>query len=134
MLVRWKLLRFRAELEDCLFLLFSIWVSAALYLWWLGFYSDDWAFLGTLTLSDDQSLPGLIRTFFTEKPDDWVRPVKGLYHVVLYSLFGLQPLGFHLVNTTVLMLGVVLFYLVLRELNQEDVLRLVEIDEAAPMW
>jgi hypothetical protein len=36
---------------------------------------------------------------------------------ILYKLFGLEPLGYHVVNTTVLAVASVLFYLVLRQLG-----------------
>lgn len=47
-----------------------------------------------------------------------MRPFQVLYLTGVYWLFGLHPLGYHAVNNTLLLLGVVLFYLVLRELGQ----------------
>jgi hypothetical protein len=81
----------------------------------LGFYSDDWAFLATLRNAPDQSLGGLIAA-------EWqysalhLRPMQIVYQALLYSQFGLDPLGYHLVNGAVLVATTLLFYWVLREL------------------
>jgi hypothetical protein len=47
------------------------------------------------------------------------RPGHLLYQALLYKVFGFQPLGYHIVNTAVLALGSILFYLTLRELGQD---------------
>src|SRR5438552_4082201 len=109
----------RNGLRDSLFLSVILGLSVVLYAGRLGFYADDWKFLETLTFSTDQSLPGLFRTFYTESETVWMRPVQAIEQAILYWFFGLRPLGYHLVNSTVLLSGVLLFYWVLRELNCE---------------
>src|SRR3990172_1739184 len=97
--------------QDCLFLSIVVLLSFCLYVRGLGFYSDDWSFLGYFGMSEDQSPFGLFRTVYT--PLSWMRPVQSLYLSLLYWLFGPHPLGYHLVNGAVLLSGIVLFYLVL---------------------
>jgi hypothetical protein len=46
-----------------------------------------------------------------------MRPVQMRYLAALYSVFGLNPLRYHLVNAAVFSAGIVLFYLTLRELQ-----------------
>src|SRR5437867_3110242 len=103
-------------LSDSLFLFLIVSLSVVLYVGHLGFYSDDWSFLETLSFSNDQSLPGLFKTFFTRHHTVWTRPVQGIYQALLYWLFGFHPLAYHLVNSAVLLSGILLFYWVLREL------------------
>ncbi len=43
---------------DCIFLAFAVLLSFTGYVDRLGFYSDDWSFLGNFTLSADKSLSG----------------------------------------------------------------------------
>jgi hypothetical protein len=106
--------------QDCLFLSLVVSLSLILYVQGLGFYSDDWSFLGPLSMSKDQSLVGLFRSIY----DPWVRmrPVQILYLAGLYWSFGPHPLGYHIVNAAVLLSSTVLFYLALREMGQRRVL------------
>jgi 4-amino-4-deoxy-L-arabinose transferase-like glycosyltransferase len=112
----------QAAVQDCLFLTVIVLVSAILYLPGLGFYSDDWDFLRRFSLSRDQSIGGLFQSAYF--PLVRMRPVQIIYLSGLYWLFGLQPLGYHLVNAAILASGIVLLYLVLRELGQDRVLAL----------
>jgi len=82
----------------------------------LGFYGDDWAFLGALSTSD-QSLVGLWEREYEFNAGLRTRPTQILYQAVLYALFGLRPLGYHITNMAVLTAMVVLLYMVLRELG-----------------
>lgn len=113
----------RIAIQDCLFLSLVVLLSLILYVRGLGFYSDDWGYLGYLRTSEDQSPIGLFHVL-SGSANIRSRPVQALYQAGLYWLFGLHPLGYHLVNSGVLLAGVVLFYLVLRELNQGRVLTL----------
>lgn len=101
--------------QDCIFLGVIVFVSAAPYIQKLGFYSDDWAFLARLHLSHARSFIELLDAFF--RHNLWMRPVQGLYLSELYNLFGINPFGYHLVNTIVICLGIILFYLTLVELG-----------------
>lgn len=117
-------------LQDCLFLSLVVLLSLILYVQALGFYSDDWAFLGLSSMSADKSLLGLFKTLynppFAVAPaiGAHMRPLQLLYFAGLYSLFDSDPLGYHLVNGAVLLSSVVLFYLVLCEVSQQRVLNL----------
>ena len=102
-----------AELHDCLFLAIIVLLSLVLYIKGLGYYSDDWHFLGLLGNASDQSLFGLVKAVF---PDTRLRPVQTLYVAGLYWFFGPHPLGYHLVNGLVFMLAIVLLYLSLSSL------------------
>jgi hypothetical protein len=109
-------------IQDCLFLSVVVLLSAILYIHNLGFYSDDWSFLGFLSMSPDQSISGLFRSIYS--PHVKMRPLQILYLAVLYKLFGPHPLGYHLFNTVILLSNVELFYLALRELGQRRILSL----------
>ena len=99
----------RAALQDCLFIGFTILLSLILYIRGLGFYSDDWSFLGYLSTSANQSLAGFFQTLY-DFENIKSRPVQALYQAGLYRLFGFHPLGYHLVNAGVLLAGIILFY------------------------
>jgi hypothetical protein len=104
------------QVRDVLFVAIVVAVSTAPYVARLGFASDDWAFLGSLTTHGDLSAPGrsLEHDFALHlRP----RPVQVVYQTLLYNAFGANPLGYHLVNALVLAAMGALGYLVLRELN-----------------
>jgi hypothetical protein len=86
-------------------------ISALPYLPNLGFYSDDWGFLAGFSAERGQSLAVLAGGNFP------ARPVQGLYLALLFKLFGLSPLGYHIVNTLVLALSAALFDLLLVRLR-----------------
>jgi hypothetical protein len=100
--------------RDCGFLALIILVSSVFYVSRLGFYWDDWQVLKIFRFSEDQSIIGLTRSVFRAWPEMLVRPMQALQWAALYPLFGLNPLGYHLVSTAVLAAGVCAFYLVLR--------------------
>jgi hypothetical protein len=104
-------------LRDCVFLAVLTMLSSAFYVFRIGFYWDDWRLFQLLHFSTDQSLSGLMRSLFAGWPDLRVRPVQVLQLAVLYQLFGLKPVGHHLVNTAILFLGVSVFYFALLALT-----------------
>lgn len=112
----------RAEVQDGLFVAGIVLLSSALYLPALGFSSDDWSVLGYASASEDQSYGGIYRAIFG--PLVQMRPVQFLYLAALYKAFGADPLGYHIVNTLVLVAGAVMFYLVLRRVGASRVLAL----------
>jgi hypothetical protein len=100
----------RAQRADVMLLAAIVSVSCALYVHRIGFYSDDWTFLASLSRFGDYSHVG--------RPDviDWAdyldpRPVQMVYQWLLFSAFGMQPLGYHIVNSLILVTGAVLIYL-----------------------
>lgn len=114
--------RTNETLFDLLFLAGVTTTSFILYIKNLGFYSDDWSFLGNFQLSKDQSLFGLIQTATT--PNTMMRPMQNFYDALLYWSFGTQPLGYHIVNSCVLIAIALLLYLVLKKLTVPRVLSL----------
>jgi hypothetical protein len=107
----------RTALADCTFLGGATVLSLLLYVRGLGFYYDDYWFLGLLTTSKDQSPTGLFEAISSGSPAKHLRPVQELILSSLYWVFGDDPFPFHLVNAAVIVAMVVLFYLVLRELR-----------------
>jgi hypothetical protein len=105
----------RSAAADCTFLAGATVLSLVPYIRGLGFYLDDYSFLGVMSTSKDQSLPGLFDAISSQKQD--FRPVQELIISGLYWMFGNHPLPYHLVNAFVIVAMVVLFYLVLRELQ-----------------
>jgi hypothetical protein len=83
---------------DLLLLGLVVAASVAPYGCRLGFYSDDWSTLGTILNSPDQSFAALSTTEVKYR----MRPTQVAYETILVKLFGLKPLGYHLVNAAVL--------------------------------
>jgi hypothetical protein len=108
--------------QDCIFLSSIVFLSMIPYMTRLGFYGFDWSNLANLSISGDQSLPVLFKILY----NDYVKtqPGKILYFVLLYRLFGLNPVGYHFFNAMVFLVNIVFFYLVLRLLNQRRLLSL----------
>jgi hypothetical protein len=105
----------RRRVRDCLFLVFVVAASVAPYVTRLGFYSDDWAFLGSLNSFGDFSNAGR-STLFAFQEHIRQRPTQAVYSWLLFRVFHLDPTGYHLTNTIVVAAMIVLLYLVLREL------------------
>ncbi len=107
----------RPGIADGLFLALVVVLSLSLYVDELGFYSDDWDFLAVLHNAGNESVFGLSRVQYESNPNLELRPTQAVYQAILYSLFGLDPLGYHLVHAAVLVTMVVLLYVVLRGLE-----------------
>lgn len=106
--------------DDCIFLVLTTAISIGLYIRDLGFYSDDWAFLGNFTISKSQSIPGLFLQANT--PNTYMRPVQNIYDAVLYKLFAYEPLGYQIVNSLVFIGIILMFYFCLRKLKQPRII------------
>ena len=104
----------RDLLADWSFLGAAIVASVVFYLGGLGFYYDDYSILERMHGSSEQSLPDLYEAV---RPAAGQRPLQAAIFAVLYELFGLSPLGYHVVNAGLLIAVALLFYLVLRELR-----------------
>jgi hypothetical protein len=100
---------------DCAFLALVSALSSFLSMPRLGFYSDDWAFLASFRFAADQSFWGLYRTFNAEN-GTYARPLQGLGDVLLYRLFGQNPLGYHAAITLAFLFGLCVLYCALRNL------------------
>jgi len=109
-------------LSDYLFLIGIVLTSCVLYIRKIGFYSDDWSFLGNFSLSHNQSLVGLIKTATTA--NTLMRPMQNIYDAVLYFLFGTNPLGYQLVNTGVFVCIILILYSILRQLKTPRIIAL----------
>jgi hypothetical protein len=115
--------RWQSDAHDCLFLFVIGTLSMANYAVQLGFYGDDWALLASMHLSKNQSLIAVFTETFRVH-DHEIRPVQFLELAALYKLFGLDPLGYHLANSTILSLNFLLLYSLVRALGQPRVLAL----------
>src|SRR5687768_16212746 len=100
---------------DSIGLALAVLVSVAPYISGLGFYSDDWAFIGAYATAPTQSVSG----YFAEShsPHHAMRPVQLLLGAVLYRLFDLAPYGHHLFNAVLVILNPLLCYRLLQELR-----------------
>jgi hypothetical protein len=114
----------RTALQDCLFLTIIVLLSFILYIQDLGFHLDDWNFLEVFSNSSDQSVLGLFQSVYIAQPWARMRPVQLFSLAWQYHLFGLYPLGYHLINATVISAAVLLFYMTLRELDKPRLLAL----------
>lgn len=110
-----------AKAVDALFVAVLVAAPFLFYAFDLGFYSDDWPILATMRLAPQQSLLGIVRSL-AEVGDLWMRPVLWAYLAVSYMLFGMNPLGYHLIIAAVLVVAAVLCYFVLCELAFSRVL------------
>jgi len=104
------------RVRDGLFLLGIIALTASPYLTGLGFYSDDYEFLATMSKAEPQSLRSILRSLLV-LPNLAVRPVQAAYLALLYKGFGLSPLPGHIINHIVFGVGIILFYATLRRLG-----------------
>ena len=89
----------------------------------LGFYSDDWAMLASISLFKSQSFVDVFRELYYAH-DHEIRPMQFFEIALLYKLFGLAPTGYHLVNASILIMDFVLLYLLARAFGQPRVLAL----------
>jgi hypothetical protein len=103
------------DAADCVFLAIISLASSLWYVTRLAFYSDDWGLFGAFTLTPDSSLSGLVRSSFLD------RPAQGVYSILLFRVFGLRPLGYHVTNAVVLATVSVLLYITLRKLQPSRV-------------
>jgi hypothetical protein len=107
-------------LLDCLFLGLMVIFTFILYIGQLGFYSDDWQFLGSFSTSANQTFFGLVQIATT--PNTQMRPIQNIYDAALYFLFGTNPIGYQIINGMVLIATIVLFYLVLKRLRMPRII------------
>jgi hypothetical protein len=102
---------------DSLVLAALVLLSVILYLPHLGFYSDDWGFLGAFATAPDQSIGGLWHRQYEWHTTMRIRPTQMILQVLVYWLFDFNPAPYHIFNTLVLVLLAVVLYRTLRELS-----------------
>lgn len=103
----------RTFVADILSLGVIVALSALSYVGKLGFYSDDWALLqgfGAIVADHKSLVLQGLKGF-------GVRPVQGAYLALLFWCFRFAPLGYHLVNTTVIGLCTVALHMLLTRLR-----------------
>ena len=105
----------RRSAADVILLTAVVAVSCVPYVTGLGFYSDDWSFLSALQHASDDSFIARYRSLLPHRLG--TRPLHAALLAGLYSLFGLDPLGYHVVNSVMVVATVVLFHLALRTLG-----------------
>jgi len=108
-----------STLIDCAFLFAAILISAMPYVGGLGFYADDWDYLGILTHDSGRGFVAQFRGLAHEEPAMIIRPVHPLYFIGCFRAFGLHPLPYHILNAVFISLAVVFLYLVFREFLKE---------------
>lgn len=93
---RWSLgwIEGRSAIRGDLCLALIMLVSALPYFRGLGFYSDDWGLLAEF-VQGRTNLHEVLKTY----PG---RPLQGAYLLFQFKLFGLDPLGYHVLGTVVL--------------------------------
>jgi hypothetical protein len=90
-------------------------IMALFYVPTLGFYSDDWAFIETLSSSSDQSVAGLYAAM-TESSNLAVRPLQVLWYVFWYKMDVLDPTLIHAANNLVFLVAVLTLHAAIRKL------------------
>jgi hypothetical protein len=114
----------RARLYDVLFLTAVSVLPGLFYVSSVGFYLDDFYLLGSMSTSDDQSIAGLYHALTSDDPKSQLRPVEYLLLACLYSLFGSDPLPYHVFLAVQVPLCAVFLYLLLGQLRQPRFLAL----------
>ncbi|QIL76556.1 hypothetical protein [Hymenobacter sp. HDW8] len=106
------------RLCDIVFLVAATTTLQIYFLSDIGFYSDDWAFLGVLTNIKSSNLFTFIYNFYLLYKDVLItRPIQIIQLSTLYWFFGTSPLGYHISNLFFLILLVIYFYLSLNKLQ-----------------
>ncbi len=82
----------------------------------VGFYLDDWLMLSTLTFGP-KDWPNAFANYFLKDPKVIIRPVEVLHFAPMYFLFGLKPLGYHIVNLAFEAISASLLYFNLKQFS-----------------
>jgi hypothetical protein len=105
------------RLNDTLFLTAISIAPALFYVSSLGFYLDDYYFLGLMSTDKHQSLTSLYDTIVSEDPKAQLRPLVYVGIAGLYLLFGTNPLPYQIVLVVEIAVCTVLLYVVLSHLR-----------------
>lgn len=109
-------------MRDTIALALAVLLSLAGYVGRLGFYSDDWAFIGRYATAQSATVAGYFEASYSAHHA--MRPVQLWLCAFLYRLFGLEPLGYHLFNAALIVVNPLLCYWLLRELRAPRVIGL----------
>ena len=101
--------------KDLLFLTSIVIASALPYIFGLGYYSDDYSYLATMSQTKPQTFYAIFQNL-TNLPDFAHRPVQALYISYIYNYTHLHPFWGHFINHFVFILGVIFFYLSLTKI------------------
>lgn len=114
--------RLSSSTRDAIFIAGVVFLSLVWYVPHLGFYSDDWAFLGMYATAPDQTIRGFFEASYSAQHA--MRPVQLWLCAVLYRMFGMEPAGYHWVNAVLVMLNPVLVYVLGRAIHVPRVIAL----------
>jgi hypothetical protein len=104
------------SVRDRLFLVALTAASFVPYVGRLGFYSDDWAYVGSLHSFGDYSNVGR-SLIFDFRDHIHQRPTQAAFTWILFKLFGTDPFGYHMVNGLVLIAMALAMYALVAELG-----------------
>ncbi len=90
----------------------------------VGFYLDDWVMLNTLARGP-QNFFELFNYYFSADPRVVKRPLEALHFMLMFKLFGLKPLGYHVFNLILEVLSAWLLYFCLHRLTRSMPVALV---------
>lgn len=90
----------------------------------VGFYLDDWITLNLIKFGP-QSFFESYHHYLISDPRVIVRPVEAFYYAAEFCLFGVHPLGYHLVNAGLEVAAALVLYRALAELTDRPALSLV---------
>src|SRR5829696_1807416 len=102
-----RAVRARPALADAVVIVLVIAASAVLYVGGLGFHGDDWGYFAEIEASGESSLLGQMAGLYDRDLPLQQRPVQLAYVATSYWLFGLEPLGYHVVGA-VMVAGIAL--------------------------
>jgi len=102
--------------QDAIFLTCVVALSAAPYLHGLGYYSDDYAHLATLSQVVPDGFTALYEAL-VDKEGLGPRPLQAAYLATAFKLFGVAPLAPHLINHGIFGMGILLFHAGLRTMG-----------------
>lgn len=90
----------------------------------VGFYLDDWITLNLIQWGP-KSFFSAFHQYLLSDPRVIVRPVEAFFYVVEFFIFGLKPIGYHLVNAALEIASAFLLYVALCDLTRKPALSLV---------
>jgi hypothetical protein len=109
-----------STIADCLFLFAVVMFSALPYVSGLGFYADDWDYLGILTHYNQGGFAAQFKALAREEPAMVIRPVHPVYFIGCFRSFGMHPMPYHILNFIAIAFATACLYLAMRQLLLGD--------------